>query len=196
MLRHLDALGLAENTLVIFAADHGEMGGGHGLLQKGAVMFDELYRIPLVLRWPGQIASGVHCDALVQLFDLMPTMLEVAEARVPANLDAQTLTGLFDGSAAATGRSVVFAEYLGQQNGDIPLKMVRNQEYKLALNFECEDELYDLQQDPGETHNCCLEPQYQAVHAKLAQHMLHCMTRSQDPLLEQTRAWFTGREGL
>ena len=54
VLNTLDRLALASNTLVIFAADHGEMGGSHGLLQKGAVGYDELYRVPLIARWPGK----------------------------------------------------------------------------------------------------------------------------------------------
>jgi arylsulfatase A-like enzyme len=82
LLEALDRLELSQSTLVIFASDHGEMGGGNGLLQKGAVAYDELYRVPLVARWPGRIGAGSTCDQMVNLFDLMPTLLEAGGGAV------------------------------------------------------------------------------------------------------------------
>jgi len=79
VLNTLDRLALASNTLVIFAADHGEMGGSHGLLQKGAVGYDELYRVPLIARWPDAIEAGSTCDAMVNLADLMPHRIRAGD---------------------------------------------------------------------------------------------------------------------
>ena len=90
VLQSLDRLGLTSSTLVIFTSDHGEMGGGHGLLQKGAVPYDELYRIPLIARWPGVIDAGRTCDA------------RSAAPRLPRWMDAASCLG-YMGSRRATG---------------------------------------------------------------------------------------------
>ena len=79
----LDRLGLRENTVVVFLADHGEMLGDHWLLNKGPFHFDGILRVPLIWSWPGRFPAGVQSDALVSLLDVAPTILDLAGVPIP-----------------------------------------------------------------------------------------------------------------
>ena len=65
ILQALEAAGLAEDTLVVFTSDHGEMLGDHQQLLKGPQLYDDLCNVPLIMRWPGQITTGSECNELV-----------------------------------------------------------------------------------------------------------------------------------
>ncbi len=71
----LDALGLAEDTLVVFTSDHGHFFGQHGLIAKGAFHYEDLIRVPMIVRQPGAVPAGVESDALQSLVDYAPTFL-------------------------------------------------------------------------------------------------------------------------
>ena len=187
VLKALDRLELTESTLVIFASDHGDMGGGNGLLQKGAVAYDELYRVPLVARWPGRIEAGTRCDQMVNLFDLMPTMLEVGGVQPAAALDARSALPLMRGEIPADWPDEVFCEYLADQAGDMELKILRTKTHKLAVNLSDADELFDLEADPGETTNRIDDPAYRQVRAELVNRLDAQMVRTHDPLLSTFR---------
>ena len=80
ILAHLDSSGLAENTLVVFTSDHGDMLGDHETLVKGAMLHDPCVRVPLIMRWPGVFDDGRPSESLVQLHDLAATFLAAAGA--------------------------------------------------------------------------------------------------------------------
>ena len=85
-LDDLEALGLAETTVVIFTADHGEMLGDHGLSQKN-VPFEASIRIPLIVRWPGLTDGGRTVDGFASLLDLFPTLIGGLNIPAPATDD-------------------------------------------------------------------------------------------------------------
>jgi|TARA_B100001964_G_C14175718_1_gene573727 arylsulfatase A-like enzyme len=182
VLDALDRLQLADGTLVIFASDHGELAGAHGLMQKGAVAYDELYRVPLIARWPGVIDPGSSCDSMVNLFDLMPTILEAACCQPPDDIDARSLLPLLEGQSPADWPEQVFCEYLATQAGDMALKILRTRTHKLAVNLSDGDELYDLEDDPGETKNRIGQPSCAPVLKDLARRLDTEMRRTHDPL--------------
>jgi arylsulfatase A-like enzyme len=82
---HLDV----ENTIVVHSTDHGDFAGSHRQFNKGPLMYEDTYRIPLQVRWPGVVEAGSRTDDLVRLHDLMPTFLEICGAPVPDGLDAR-----------------------------------------------------------------------------------------------------------
>ena len=182
VLNALERLGLAEDTLVMFTSDHGDLTGAHGILQKGAVGYDELYRIPLIARWPGVIEAGVLSGELVELSDLMPTLLELAGAETVPGVDGRSLGPLLLGRQVEDWRQAIFAEYLGHQNGDIALKILRTQTHKLVLTASGPDELFDLVADPGELKNRIDDPLCRAVLSDLAERLAKRMDDSHDPL--------------
>src|SRR5439155_7416831 len=145
LLDRLDQLGLARDTLVVFASDHGEAFGEHGQFQH-----DELYagtvRVPLVLRWPGRLPAGLRIASRVRLIDVMTTILELLGVSAPPSLEGQSLTPLLHdayGSPAAEG---AVSEY---SDG-------RLYESRGGLSFIVdgpEERLFDLLRDPAERQN-------------------------------------------
>ena len=79
ILAALDAAGVADDTLIVFTSDHGEMLGNHQQLLKGPQLYNDLTQVPLIARWPNTIAAGQTIDELVQWIDLPATFLEAAE---------------------------------------------------------------------------------------------------------------------
>ncbi len=100
MLARLEALGIADNTLIIFTSDHGDMIGSHGGMNDKGYMFEEVHRVPLIMSWPGQLEAGQRSDALVYNMDIMPTILDVLELEDKA-LDGQSLLPAARGGAGA-----------------------------------------------------------------------------------------------
>ncbi|MEO1103832.1 MAG: sulfatase-like hydrolase/transferase, partial [Pseudomonadota bacterium] len=99
LLRALDTMGELENTIVIFHSDHGEMLGDHGLLYKGCRFFEGLVHVPMIVSWPGRVLEGRRSDALVELVDIAPTLLEAAGMEVPPAMQGESLWPLLTGRA-------------------------------------------------------------------------------------------------
>ncbi len=100
MLAALERSGLAEDTIVVFTSDHGDNLGSHNLVQKGGPN-EEAVRVPLVLRWPGQVPAGrVVSDAAVGTVDLAPTLLGLAGVEAPAHFQGKSLADAARGRGA------------------------------------------------------------------------------------------------
>lgn len=135
---------MLDNTVLIFCSDHGEMLGDHGLLQK-SVMYEGALRVPLVVSMPGQRKLGVS-DAMVELVDLYPTILELAGVPYDAaKLDGKSFVPLLQGDSGL--------------HKDRQVSLIRNSSmifdgrYKLIQNVNDATELYDLENDPAELRN-------------------------------------------
>jgi arylsulfatase A-like enzyme len=75
----LDSLGIANNTIVLYSADHGDMCGSHRMIDKHYVLYDDIVKVPLIARWPGVIGSGAVCNNFVcHSLDIPPTILDIA----------------------------------------------------------------------------------------------------------------------
>ena len=174
ILTQLDKLGLTDSTAVCFASDHGGFVGHHRLADKGPIMYDDIYRIPMIVHWPGVTQPGGWCDALVTLMDLMPTFLDMAGVSVPSALDAQSLAPLLR-NPQADWSDVVFAEFHGH-HFPYPQRMIRSHTHKLVVNPPDINELYDLQVDPYELNNVYGHRAYTDVQrglmTRLYQHLL------------------------
>ena len=162
MLDALERSGQADDTLVIFTSDHGEMLGDHGLVLKGCRFYEGLVHVPLIMRWPGRIAAGATTDALVELTDLAPTLLDAAGMEIPQHMAGRSLLPLLRG-AAAEHRDAVRCEYYAALSMTNPERtgwsntratMIRDHRYKLAVyHGHPTGELFDLENDPHEHHN-------------------------------------------
>lgn len=147
LLDILERRGLQENTVVIFCADHGEMLGDHGLLEK-KVMYEASVRVPLVISAPW-MDGRTDSDALAQLMDLAPTCLDLAGAAWDRrDMDARSLLPLMRGETGeeAQPHKVQISELLNSL-------MIYDGRYKWIRNWNDADELYDLHSDPQELHN-------------------------------------------
>jgi arylsulfatase A-like enzyme len=186
LLDALDRLGLAEDTVVIYTTDHGDLCGGHGMVDKHMVMYDDVVRVPLIVRWPGHGREGALCEAFVShAIDLAATFCELAGAAVPETFRGQSLLPLLSGDENG-GRQDILAMYHGNQFGLFSERMLRDRRHKYVWNAAAEDELYDLALDPGELYNLATDPGYRAELTRLRHRLVAWMDAIADPLLN---AW-------
>ncbi len=134
---------MAEDTIVVFASDHGEMLGDHGLYTK-SVPYEAALRVPLIAAGPG-IAGGRTSDALVELIDVNPTLCGLAGLPAQEGLDAS------DFSAVLTGDRSTHREEAASALREF--RLVRTADHKLVMHHTGETELYDLKNDPEELEN-------------------------------------------
>lgn len=155
----LEQRGLAENTVVIFTADHGELMGEHQMFAK-ANMYEGALRIPLLVHLPG-METGSESRELATLMDLAPTILELCDVNYnKEDMDARSLLPVLAGEHVPL-REVQHSELFHSH-------MVFDGRYKWIRNFNDLDELYDLENDPHEFQN--LIHQLPEVLARLKQH--------------------------
>ena len=183
VLDGLEQLGLAENTLVIYTCDHGDMCGGHGMVDKHNVMYDDVVRVPLVARWPGHVAAGRFCNAFVcNALDLASTFCEVAGVPVPDAFVGLSLVPLFEG-ACDNGRQDILSMYHGNQFGLYSERMVRDRRWKYVWNPTALDELYDLESDPAEMTNLATVSEFAGELRRLRHRLIAWLDEIDDPLL-------------
>ena len=149
LLDHLDAAGLAGNTLVVFSSDHGEFLGDHGRVQKGPPGNDCIMRVPLAIRWPQGIPGGIRTDACVELVDLAPTFLDLAGIQIPGAYQGMSLRPLLEGTGEWP-RLYCFQEYHKEGNG---WQTIRNRRFTYARSTSGEEILWDRETDPHEFNN-------------------------------------------
>lgn len=157
ILHELRALGLEENTLVIFTSDNGSRcqdgGGSNGVLRgtKGTTWEGGL-RVPCIMRWPGRIPSGTVCGELATAMDFYPTLAGLGRAEVPADriVDGRDILPLMLSGGEERSPHEAFFYYMGNN-----LEAVRDRTWKLHVRKKEAEirELYNLEEDPGETQN-------------------------------------------
>jgi arylsulfatase A-like enzyme len=145
VLDELDRLGLREDTLVIVVSDQGEEFWEHGGVEHGHTVYDELLRVPLIMRWPGRLPAGKRVEAVARLTDIAPSVLDLLGFEPPAGLDGATLAPLVEDRDAA--RRVAVAENLLFAEERVAL---RTQDRKYIRWANGKEEMYDLTNDPRE----------------------------------------------
>jgi uncharacterized sulfatase len=174
-------------ALVVYTSDHGEMYGAHRLTGKGPVVYEEINRIPLVVRWPGISPEGVRRDGPVSHVDLVPTFLEYFGLDIPAVLHGKSLLGIIRDPSSEKHEPVFleFNRFEVDHDGFgafFPLRGIFDGRYKLAINLLDTDELYDLSTDPYELHNLIDDPAHAKARDRLHDAVLDWMNRTRDPL--------------
>jgi len=160
MKRVLDVvsyLGLGDDTAVVYASDHGEMASAHGAWQK-MVFYEESVRVPLIIRHPDQQTSGRAVTAPVALIDLFPTFCDIAGAPIPESCEGISLAPTLLEGTEITGRDAVFSESVLIGKPAQAGCMIRYRKWKYALYLDGTEELYDLENDPGEHDNRSTRP--------------------------------------
>lgn len=215
ILDALERLGLRENTIVVFCSDHGDFSGEHRMQCKGGVFYDCLTRVPLVVSWPGQIPQGQRDDSMVNLIDIVPTMLQLQGMAIPRSMQGQPLPTI----TAATPREAAFSEYgaggplftladmeelpkpwgrktliqtLRWREAEGRRKMVRTRAWKYVHDpLGDRDELYDLVNDPWELRNVVDDLQHRTVLAEMRLRLADWSIQTEDakavPLPDEER---------
>ncbi|MBN1342416.1 MAG: sulfatase-like hydrolase/transferase [Phycisphaerae bacterium] len=195
LLDTLDALGLSDDTLVVFVSDHGEMAGSHRLQAKGPFVYQENNQIPLIMRWPGRFQARGETAALTQTVDLLPTLLEIAgiepisdylpgRSMVPV-INPPRLAEVNEYVLMAYGMSLnmVMEDMASTAGLPVPeiepplapgkIRAIFDGRYKYARYFEEgldeeEYELYDLENDPLEMVNLHGDLGYRRVERRMS----------------------------
>ena len=193
ILAVLDEQGLADDTIVVFTSDHGEMLGDHQLMLKGPMMFDCAVRVPLIVRWPGVIDAGAVRDELVQWIDLAPTFLDAAGVPPMPGQQGASLLPLLSGEVVADGtgfRDWALSEHRNSSHPYDPAvhtTMLRHDRWKVVVHHgapatsrDRTGELYDLDADPNELANLWDDPAYAAVRLSMQERLLDVLVATED----------------
>lgn len=170
ILRTLEDCGLADNTIIVFTSDHGDMMGDHRILAK-CVMYEEAVKVPLLLRVPWLGHGHRRIPGRISQIDLLPTLLELVDAAVPEDVQGRSRADVVRGEATLNGNDV-FVEWNGPDGrpktpsldgvpGDLAASVafqpwrtiVSSDGWKLNLSPHDQCELYDLNDDPYEQTN-------------------------------------------
>ncbi|MGQ9632451.1 MAG: sulfatase family protein [bacterium] len=160
-----------DNTIIIFMSDHGELLGDHGLLYKGCRFFESLVHVPLIVSWPERFRKGLRSDALVELVDLAPTLLDAVGLEVPYYMQGKSLFPILTGEANPNHHKPhVICEY--NDAVDLPNathgSMYFDGRYKIAVyHGHSIGEIYDLEDDPGEFENLWNDPECKDLKVEL-----------------------------
>ena len=183
ILKKLDELELADNTIVVFTSDNGGLqkiytGVGEvvstnsPLRDEKGTIYEGGIRVPMIVRWPGVVTPGTVCKEPTTTADLLPTFAEIANAELPDQpIDGMSLVSLLRKADTKLNRDAIYFHYPHYHHSE-PTGAIRSGKWKLIEHFDDgELELYDLENDLSETHNLIETEKATAtrLHAKLAQ---------------------------
>ena len=188
ILQALDEAGLKENTIVVFSADHGEMMGSHGRMQK-VVPYEESFRIPLIIRWPGKIPTGPD-DLHINVPDYMPTLLSLVglKEHIPSQVEGTDCSAALLGGEMTRPESTFYLCDTDLHDKDIDVKRgVRTGRYTFVVELledgSFEKILYDNHNDPYQMTSVADEnPE---IVARLSMELKNWLTKTRDPYTEK-----------
>ena len=207
VLNMVDNYGLRENTMFIYASDHG-LSGKWSLKEQGL-------RVPFIVRWPGKIKPNTTSETLLTLVDVLPTILEVSNTEIPSEIDGKSFLETLNGSKMKI-HDYIFGVSTRQNIREckiFPSRMIRGNRYKLIRNFNSVEvvdsnlgdnpvinefakigaesfpnvpyeELYDLEKDPFQKVNLINNPKYKKIRNRLSVALENWMKSQEDFLLD------------
>ena len=179
ILQALHANELAENTLIVYTSDHGDMQGEHGLWWKH-VFYEESVKVPLIMTWPGVIPPGQQNKRVVSALDVNATLLDALNAPALPNAAGRSLLGLISAARPVPNwEDVAFSEYCADEyvppsidGGKTYQRMIRQDDWKLVYYHGLPPQLFNLADDPGETVDRGQDPACQAIRQALLARLL------------------------
>ncbi|MHB1698683.1 MAG: sulfatase-like hydrolase/transferase [Acidobacteriaceae bacterium] len=184
----------APNALVIYTSDHGVFLESHRLTDKGPAMYDEITRVPFIVRWPGHTPANTVNENLMSHITLAGTLMEFWGLDVAHTLEGGSMLSSFRDATTPTV-SEVFIEWGRYEvdhdgfGGYQPIRCVCDGRYKLSINLMTTDELYDLETDPAEMKNLIDSGDHAEIRNRLHDKLLDWMNVSRDPF----RGYYWGR---
>ena len=171
ILERLEATGLAEDTLVVFASDHGHFYGHHGLPAKGPFHYEDLVRVPLIVNQPGRVPAGVRSDTLQSLVDFAPTFLSAAGIPVPRSMSGIDQSQVWYGDRDRVRDHVLVENH--HEASTVHVKTYIEDRYKLTVYHRRNyGELFDLEEDPGELRNLWDDPAAANLKSEMVRRLL------------------------
>jgi arylsulfatase A-like enzyme len=185
LLNCLRENGLERDTIVVYSSDQGFYLGEHGWFDK-RWMYEESFRMPLLVRWPGVVKPGTEIRQLTQNIDFAPTLLEAAGCKVPAEIQGVSLVPLLKGQSPEWRDALYYHYYDGPgEHGVAKHYGVRTERHKLIRFYADADntwELYDLEKDPKELKSVYDDPAYAGVRARLTKRLEELKQQYANPI--------------
>lgn len=161
VLKAMDDLGLARNSIVLFTSDHGDLLGSHQLFNKNQ-HYDEAIRIPMLVRWPGHVKTAVQDRQVISHVDLMPTLLDLCGVKIPATVQGTSLVPVLSGQKTVIGANVAYIETTANEG-----VRTRGCVYWCNRQNFGNEHLFDVEKDPYEMTDLIRSPAGAEVAAAL-----------------------------
>ncbi len=182
ILDTLEANGQAEDTLVVFTTDHGDLMGDHRLFCKGPFLLEGLVRVPFVIAGPGVNYASGRCAALCEHIDFYPTLLDLLGLDCPRGVEGRSFASLLAGKTTVH-RDRVLVEFLHQFQLDRNVKALIKDKWKIIYwGGQDYGELYNLQDDPLEADNRWHDPACSQMRARLIHELLDELMQTENIL--------------
>ncbi|MFC1715258.1 sulfatase [Candidatus Poribacteria bacterium] len=194
----LKELGIWDDTIVLFTADHGLMLNDHWQWRHGPFLYDQVINVPMIWRVPGITQKGQVTGELVESVDIMPTILDLVDAQSPLGVQGQSIKPLLSDEGRSEGKECILAQdrespELGARGIDptgFKIKAVRTKEWKLIHYPNAPyGELYDLRNDPDEFENLWSDTGYSGIREEMRMLLLDKLFASEDPLPRRDFHW-------
>jgi len=209
ILKMVDSYNLSNNSMFIYASDHG-LSGKWGLAEQGL-------KVPFIVRWPGHVKPNSKSNTLLSFVDVLPTLLEASKTEIPKNIDGKSFLNILKGDKTEVHKYIFgVATKQNIRNAKVfPSRMVKNNSFKLIRNFNAKEvlvsnfgenqivnefikmgansfpnkpyeELYDLKNDPYQKNNLINNKKYKNERLQLSNALVTWMTAQNDFLLMGT----------
>lgn len=183
VIETLDQLALTEDTTIIFTSDHGDMCGAHSRFDKGPYYYDEVWRIPLIIKEPKSLPKKQ--EAFVSILDVGRTVFDMVDESLDVAYEGLNITPLIGSTEAPKSwPKEVYGMYDTYNGMSFKIRAIRNQRFKYIYNPQSVDELYDMEKDPGEMTNLNRWPRMWKEKEALRFKLFQWMNRIEDPLLD------------
>jgi len=188
LLQTLQETGLADNTILLFTADHGDMLGSQGMMKKQKP-YDESIRVPMLIRWPAGLGSKRReLPAPIGTEDVMPTLLGLARVPAPKSVQGLDYSGyLRGGEAPGDGAALIscpspFGEWERRRGGK-EYRGLRTVRYTYVRDLSGPWLLFDDEADPYQQHNLVNTPEHAALQSELEAKLTHKLRDQGDDFL-------------
>lgn len=183
VLDYLEESGLAENTIVVYTSDQGFYLGEHGWFDKRFI-YDESFKTPLLVRWPGVTKPGSVSEKMVQNLDFAQTFLDAAGIEQPDDMQGESFVPILKGQEEKWDRDAVYYHYYEYPSVHMVKRHygIVTEDYKLAHFYYDVDEweLYDRKKDPNEMNNVYNDPEYAAIVKRMKKELAELRKKYKD----------------
>ncbi|MFW6270864.1 MAG: sulfatase-like hydrolase/transferase [Bacillota bacterium] len=195
ILETLKKLNLMENTIIILTSDHGDNAGSHGGHFDKALLYQEDIKIPLIIYWPDNLDMVNENDDLIYNMDVIPSILDLLNIPAPG-IDAQSFIPLIDNNKKSKGRDSIYFEFHGLKYLYSQRALITEEGYKYIFTPGDIDEVYNLNNDPGEMNNLIDNEDFKSKIKELQTKMIRKSKALGDPLSDCISKFFGSWENL
>lgn len=186
LLQQIEDLGLSDNTIIVFSADHGEMMGAHGVRPFAKQMaWDESLRVPFLIKYPGiKENKGAVVNAPINTPDILPSLLGLSNIKIHDEIEGEDLSQLMLNPNPNTDRAALVmnvAPFAGNYN-DTPFRAIRTKRYTYAVSIDGPNMFYDNVADPYQQNNLLDKPEFKTIQTELDNTLKEKLTKIGDKI--------------